>query len=97
MRVSAEDDFGGAAREEVARKRERPRLAPGPHAVKGSVAGGGVSELPGQGAEGAGAASLAAAMHDPRVKGNVVCVISGGNIDTEDYVQALQGQVPVAK
>ena len=48
-------------------------------------------------AEGAGAASLAAAMHDPRVKGNVVCVISGGNIDTEDYVQALQGQVPVAK
>ena len=48
-------------------------------------------------AEGAGAASLAAAMHDPRVKGNVVCVISGGNIDIEDYVQALQGQVPVAK
>ncbi|MDR2334315.1 MAG: pyridoxal-phosphate dependent enzyme [Burkholderiaceae bacterium] len=48
-------------------------------------------------AEGAGAASLAAALHDPRVKGDVVCVISGGNIDAADYVSALNGQVPVAR
>ena len=48
-------------------------------------------------AEGAGAASLAAAIHDPRLSGNIVCVISGGNIDADDYVQALQGKVPVAK
>ena len=44
-------------------------------------------------AEGAGAASLAAAIHDPRLSGNIVCVISGGNIDADDYVQALQGKV----
>lgn len=48
-------------------------------------------------AEGAGAASLAAAIHDPRIQGDVVCVISGGNIDVDDYVQALQGKVPPAK
>ena len=48
-------------------------------------------------AEGAGAASLAAAIHDPRLKGNVVCVISGGNIDTESFIQALRGEIPDAK
>ena len=48
-------------------------------------------------AEGAGAASLAAAIHDARLSGNIVCVISGGNIEADDYVQALQGKVPVAK
>ena len=47
-------------------------------------------------AEGAGAASLAAALHDPRLRGNVVCVISGGNIDASAYQAALRGEVPVA-
>ena len=41
-------------------------------------------------------ASLAAAMHDPRLKGNVVCVISGGNIDAESFIAALQGNIPDA-
>ncbi|UUZ66365.1 pyridoxal-phosphate dependent enzyme (plasmid) [Polaromonas sp. P1-6] len=45
-------------------------------------------------AEGAGAASLAAAIHDRRAKGNVVCVISGGNIDASVYAQILNGIVP---
>ncbi|UUZ69705.1 pyridoxal-phosphate dependent enzyme [Polaromonas sp. P2-4] len=45
-------------------------------------------------AEGAGAASLAAAIHDSRAKGNVVCVISGGNIDANVYAQILNGIVP---
>ncbi|WP_323745974.1 pyridoxal-phosphate dependent enzyme [Diaphorobacter caeni] len=48
-------------------------------------------------AEGAGAASLAAAINDPRVKGDVVCVISGGNIDPVDYISALNGVVPAAR
>ena len=47
-------------------------------------------------AEGAGAASLAAAIHDPRLKGNVVCVISGGNINAESFIAALQGNIPDA-
>lgn len=45
-------------------------------------------------AEGAGAAALAAALSDPRLRGNVVCIISGGNIDAPPFIQALQGQVP---
>jgi threonine dehydratase len=45
-------------------------------------------------AEGAGAASLAAAMADPRARGNVVCIISGGNIDAGVYAQILAGQLP---
>ena len=45
-------------------------------------------------AEGAGAAALAAAVSDPTLRGNIVCVVSGGNIDMTDYVQALQGRVP---
>lgn len=47
--------------------------------------------------EGAGAVALAAALSDPRIKGNIVCVVSGGNIDIADYIQALQGQVPIVK
>ncbi|MGH8758028.1 MAG: hypothetical protein ACREVW_00705 [Burkholderiales bacterium] len=46
-------------------------------------------------AEGAGAASLAAALTDPRLHGNVVCVVSGGNIDPADYIQARQGHIPI--
>ncbi|PWJ81005.1 threonine dehydratase [Pseudaminobacter salicylatoxidans] len=45
-------------------------------------------------AEGAGAASLAAALTSPHATGNVVCVISGGNIDAEDYIQVLRGEIP---
>lgn len=45
-------------------------------------------------AEGAGAAALAAALHDPRITGTVVCVVSGGNIDAPDFIEALQGNVP---
>ena len=47
-------------------------------------------------AEGAGAAALAAAIHDPRLQGKVVCVISGGNIDAAAFIQALQGRIPDA-
>lgn len=45
-------------------------------------------------AEGAGAASLAAALVDPRATGNVVCVISGGNIDMGMYADILNGGIP---
>lgn len=45
-------------------------------------------------AEGAGAASLAAALADERAKGNVVCVISGGNIDADAYATVLAGGIP---
>ena len=45
-------------------------------------------------AEGAGAASLAAALSDPRATGDVVCIISGGNIDAVDYIRILRGEVP---
>jgi threonine dehydratase len=48
-------------------------------------------------ADGAGGASLAAAQVDPRAQGNVVCIISGGNIDAEDYIQILNGKVPIPK
>jgi threonine dehydratase len=44
--------------------------------------------------EGAGAASLAAALADERAKGNVVCVISGGNIDADAYATVLAGGIP---
>ncbi|AEH88704.1 MULTISPECIES: pyridoxal-phosphate dependent enzyme [Mesorhizobium] len=47
-------------------------------------------------AEGAGAASLAAALSSERATGNVVCVISGGNIDAEFYAQVLAGAIPPA-
>jgi len=45
-------------------------------------------------AEGAGAASLAAALGH-RVRGKVVCVVSGGNIDDAKLATILNGGVPV--
>ena len=45
-------------------------------------------------AEGAGAASFAAALASEHATGNVVCVISGGNIDAAAYAQVLAGQIP---
>ncbi|MFD9897599.1 pyridoxal-phosphate dependent enzyme [Mesorhizobium sp. NPDC059025] len=45
-------------------------------------------------AEGAGAASLAVALASDRIKGNVVCVISGGNVDAAAYSQVLAGAIP---
>jgi threonine dehydratase len=45
-------------------------------------------------AEGAGAAPVAAALSGAVAPGNIVCVISGGNIDTAVLTQILQGQVP---
>lgn len=47
-------------------------------------------------AEGAGAAALAAAIARPDLTGNVVCVISGGNIDAEAYSTVLAGGIPAA-
>ncbi len=45
-------------------------------------------------AEGAGAAPVAAALTDEAGQGNIVCVVSGGNLDTQVLTQILQGQVP---
>lgn len=45
-------------------------------------------------AEGAGAASLAAALAGKAGNGRVVCVISGGNIDSEKLAKILGGQLP---
>jgi threonine dehydratase len=45
-------------------------------------------------AEGAGAAPLAAALTGKAGKGKVVCVVSGGNIDTDKLVKILQGGIP---
>ncbi|MFE0014295.1 pyridoxal-phosphate dependent enzyme [Mesorhizobium sp. NPDC059054] len=45
-------------------------------------------------AEGAGAASLAVALASDQIKGNVVCVVSGGNIDAAAYSQVLAGTIP---
>lgn len=47
-------------------------------------------------AEGAGAASLAAAISRPDLTGNIVCVISGGNIDAKAYSVVLGGSIPAA-
>jgi threonine dehydratase len=47
-------------------------------------------------AEGAGAASLAAAISRPDLMGNIVCVISGGNVDAEAYSVVLAGGIPHA-
>jgi threonine dehydratase len=44
-------------------------------------------------AEGAGAASLAAAL-EHRPEGKVVCVVSGGNIDARKLATILEGGVP---
>lgn len=45
-------------------------------------------------AEGAGAAPLAAALARPDLRGNIVCVISGGNIDAAAYATVLAGGIP---
>ena len=45
-------------------------------------------------AEGAGAAALAAAMTGRAGRGKIVCVVSGGNIDTAALVAILQGRLP---
>lgn len=45
-------------------------------------------------AEGAGAAAVAPALAGKAGNGNVVCVVSGGNIDTEKLVTILEGKVP---
>ena len=45
-------------------------------------------------AEGAGAAPLAAALKTEGLEGNIVCVVSGGNIDTSVLSTILQGNVP---
>jgi threonine dehydratase len=45
-------------------------------------------------AEGAGAAALAAALTGKAGHGKVVCVLSGGNIDSTKLVKLLQGTLP---
>jgi threonine dehydratase len=45
-------------------------------------------------AEAAGAVSVAAALGAPETKGNVVCIVSGGNIDSEKLGAILAGQSP---
>lgn len=45
-------------------------------------------------AEGAGGASLAAALTGKAGSGKVVCIVSGGNIDTAKLVKILQGGTP---
>jgi threonine dehydratase len=44
--------------------------------------------------EPAGAASLAAALAGLAGKGNVVCIVSGGNIDAAKFGAILNGQSP---
>lgn len=46
-------------------------------------------------AEGAGASSVAAALAGRAGKGNIVCIISGGNIDAARLAAILTGQMPV--
>jgi threonine dehydratase len=45
-------------------------------------------------AEGAGAAALAAALAGNAGPGRIVCVVSGGNIDTAKLVRILHGEIP---
>jgi len=45
-------------------------------------------------AEGAGASALAAALTGKAGAGNVVCVISGGNLDTHRLTEILAGRIP---
>jgi threonine dehydratase len=45
-------------------------------------------------AEGAGASSVAAALSGKAGSGKVVCLLSGGNIDSHKLVKILQGQTP---
>ncbi|GAB1608389.1 serine racemase-like [Argonauta hians] len=45
--------------------------------------------------EGAGASSVAAALSmKDKLSGNIVCVVTGGNIDNKKLLQALQGEIP---
>jgi len=45
-------------------------------------------------AEGGGSVGVAALLHDlvPNVRGNIVCVISGGNIDMEQFTRIINGK-----
>jgi threonine dehydratase len=45
-------------------------------------------------AEGAGAASVAAALSGRAGKGNIVCIVSGGNIDISKLATILKGEIP---
>jgi threonine dehydratase len=45
-------------------------------------------------AEAAGAVSVAAALGSQAAKGNVVCIVSGGNIDSEKFGAILAGRSP---
>jgi threonine dehydratase len=45
-------------------------------------------------AEGAGAAPVAAALTGQAGTGKVVCIVSGGNINTDKLVKILQGEIP---
>ncbi|MGZ5930149.1 MAG: threonine ammonia-lyase [Rhizomicrobium sp.] len=45
-------------------------------------------------AEGAGAASVAAALSGRAGKGNIVCIVSGGNIDASKLATILTGEIP---
>ncbi|MFQ5740166.1 MAG: threonine/serine dehydratase [Acidobacteriota bacterium] len=44
--------------------------------------------------EGAGAASVAAALSGGAGEGKIVCVVSGGNIDSDKLVKILEGEIP---
>ena len=44
--------------------------------------------------EGAGAASVAAALTGKAGNGKIACVISGGNIDPQKMIKILRGEVP---
>src|SRR5438093_1184697 len=45
-------------------------------------------------AEGAGGSSVAAALAGKAGEGRIVCVVSGGNLDTEVLGKILRGEVP---
>ena len=45
-------------------------------------------------AEGAGAASVAPVLAGKVGTGKVVCVVSGGNIDSEKFITILEGGIP---
>jgi threonine dehydratase len=45
-------------------------------------------------AEGAGAASVAAALSGRAGKGSIVCIVSGGNIDASKLATILTGEIP---
>lgn len=45
-------------------------------------------------AEGAGASAVAAALTGKAGSGNIVCCVSGGNLDTVKLIDILQGKIP---